>query len=352
LFTVQSPTYTILSAKPQSGELGFFENKSASGGKEGDTGLRTKSVRKFTVEEDFQPHFYYVSFTSQQDLLYLPEAVYEEDGKPKTPRVLGVRALSPRRFTAVCSFDSINDINGNIHIMGESKDFQYDTMLPVLAYRVTPKGRRLSLPNDEGTVIIQEGIILHDMLFRAGIEEYNNSREKYEMVSDVFTFNPKEMFLRANIYIELRYPENDLLPEKLGMYARDNENNWHYIGGILQTNRSRISMDISSLETIAVIRDTIPPVIHLIEPNNGEVLEQKRPEIAVWFDDEFSGIAEETDMALYIDDNKVIAEWEPIMKKLFYIPKRPLTSGSHRVRFNVQDRMKNNTEKVWSFVIK
>ena len=103
---------------------------------------------------------------------------------------------------------------------------------------------------------------------------------------------------------------------------------------------------------MSIIRDTIPPAIWRISPRDGADLTNKKPEIAAWFDDQLSGIAGESGMGLYLDGKKMIAEWDPILRKIFLIPKQNLTPGGHTVRFVVNDRMNNTAERTWNFTIR
>jgi len=308
-----------------------------------------KLQKKFTVVEDYQPQLCHITFSSDNDLLYLPRASFERSGNPR--QQLPVQALSRRKFVTIFSVPSFDDVNGIIPLSGESKECYYMTEIPLNVYNITPHGRTIFLPNNEGTVVIPEGAVSREILFRTFFEQPGDSLRSYDIIGNIIYINPKDEFLRSSVQIKLRYPPNDPLPDKLGIYMRVASNEWQFLGDRLQSNESIISTEISSFETIAIIRDTVPPVIWRIYPNDGSIVTIKTPEITVWFEDSLSGIAGENRMALYLDGKKVIAEWDPVLHKLFYTPRVPLMKGKHIVQFEVQDRMNNSAKKVWQFII-
>ncbi|MHA2366637.1 MAG: hypothetical protein ACXAC7_21970, partial [Candidatus Hodarchaeales archaeon] len=173
-----------------------------------------------------------------------------------------------------------------------------------------------------------------------------------DLIGNIITLEPKDEPLKSNILIKMKYPKNDPTPDKLGIYARDKDGEWHYIKSSLDDRRNFISASFSSLETIAVIRDTIPPEIFNIQPAENSIITNRKPEIKVSFDDLLSGIDDDDDIWLYLDGKLIIAEWDPIYKYIKYVPEAGLEFGSHVLKFEARDKFNNRVSKSWEFIIR
>lgn len=311
---------------------------------------KEKLRAEFNITQDFQDDFLRIAFTSNRYLISLP-VVNIEKGDSIIQR-LETRAKSRRNFIAAVPLIDIEDQHVQFHLVGESSTHRYETTFPVEVHRIATNGKTVQLPSDAGTLAFRTGDLYKDVWLRYNVEKPQDQNGRCDIVSYIVHLEPKEAVLRSNIYLTLNYPMHDTKPGKLGIYAQDGVGDWHFIGQNRNMLNHSISVNLSSLETVSIIRDTIPPAIWRISPRDGAELTNKKPEIAAWFDDQLSGIEGESGMGLYLDGKKMIAEWDPILRKIFFTPKQNLTTGVHTARFVVNDRMNNTAERTWNFTIR
>ncbi|MFC1553031.1 M23 family metallopeptidase [candidate division KSB1 bacterium] len=317
------------------------------------TGIQEKdniNTSGFVYSEDYQDDYLRIRFNSNTDLVQLPE-VYSID-ENSTKRNYIVHAEDFRNFVTAAPLDEIDDGSTFINMEGFSSKERFSNRIPVHLYRIPPEGNNVVISDNAGTVSFRKNDVYEDIWLRIAKEKPQNGRDIDGIVSDIFYLEPKEVFLRSDILLTLNYPSETINPYKLGIYAQDDKGKWHFIGNDLNLRDNSVRTEISSLEKVAVIKDTEIPVIMRYSPADNAVLTTDSPEITVWFDDDLAGIENEEDIELYIDGIKMIAEWDPIMKLIRYKPKNGFETGIHRIRFRVSDRVDNVAEKEWMFTVR
>jgi len=323
---------------------------STSGAADSLAGVNKKRVGRFRIRPVYMETFLRLSIKTGADLSAPPAAVILSDGKP--PQPVEIIAKSRRNFLAAIPYSQVDGSSVSIRISGESVTHTYESVMPVDIVHVPVQGRRIYLKNNSGTLQIDRGDLFEDIWLRQSIESPGSLSDDYDIAGNIVHLAPKEIPLQSDVHLTMTYPVGDPRPDKLGIYARDNEGEWHYLGQDLDPVDRTLSISLSSLETVAAIRDTVPPVITRISPEDNAAVEQKRPVVTAWFDDELSGIGDEDDLEMYVDERKVIAEWDPILKKIFFAPRRDFITGTHTVRFVVRDRVGNTAETSWRFIVR
>ena len=304
----------------------------------------------FDVIEDFQDDYLRLYFTAAEDLELLPEVTLEREDAATIS--LPVHAQSRRSFSSVLPLSEIDNRSAKIYFEGVSESHSYRTEVSTMVYKIPKRGGYLDLPDNSGRISVVNGNLYNDIWLRQKIVKKLDQNSGIDFVGSIVNLEPKEIFLQSNVRLTLNYPPDDPKPDKLGIYARDNDGDWHYIGHNRNAAANSITIGLSSLEIVSVIRDTVPPDIWRIAPENNASVTNGKVEIAAWFVDELSGIAGEDKMGFFLDNKKQIAEWDPILKKIFVKPKQSLISGIHTVRFFVTDNMNNTAERTWSFEVK
>ncbi|MFC1732355.1 M23 family metallopeptidase [candidate division KSB1 bacterium] len=330
------------------GSSGISQGVSSDIAAQTDT-LNRKSPGQFQVREEYYDTFLRLSFRAGTDLQSPPKVEIVHDGK-----ILGslkARAISRRNFIAAVPFEQVQDKKVTITIEGESATHLYDSSVPVELVYIPPGGKRIELKNGAGFLEFERGDLYRGLWFRQAVDSNKSDSPEYDIAGDIVRLSPKEVPLRSSVQVTLNYGDDDPQPEKLAVYAQDNEGTWHYIGHEPDSYGRTTATSLSSLETVSLIRDVVPPEIFDIQPDEESRITDTTPEIAVWFDDELSGISDEDDIQLFIDGRKIIAEWDPILEKIFYTPAQVLGPGVHTVRFTARDRMENYVEKEWQFTI-
>ncbi|MCK5740443.1 hypothetical protein KAH55_14735, partial [bacterium] len=101
-----------------------------------------------------------------------------------------------------------------------------------------------------------------------------------------------------------------------------------------------------------LIADTISPEISAISPANAVAIRNRRPRIQARIIDKLSGIrGDAPDLKLFLDNQFVIGEFDPEIKRFFFVPKQPLAQGRHIIHFQATDRCGNITENISEFTI-
>ncbi|MDZ7262828.1 MAG: hypothetical protein ONB05_12085, partial [candidate division KSB1 bacterium] len=172
----------------------------------------------------------------------------------------------------------------------------------------------------------------------------NRSNKFYDSLGNVYQVEPGDIPLKEKVWVYLRYPEDDSLPTKLGVYGQSKEGLWIFSGNQLDPSRKTLSTTVSSLNRYTLIRDLEPPLIWDIQPGNGTHLNIRRPLIQVSVKDRLSGIQTEDYISLRLDGHKLIAEYDPERHLVFYQVREPLALGRHTISVWAMDRCGNKAQ--------
>lgn len=166
---------------------------------------------------------------------------------------------------------------------------------------------------------------------------------KSNWVGLAYDIEPRDVYLNSGVIIHLKYPKEELEPQKLGVYFLNGHGRWTFIDNKLDTTRHSVWARVFSLEKFRLLRDDIPPEVHIIQPAPYTTIRDDTPKISFYVRDRLSGIASEEEIEIRLDGEKVIAEYDPERYNIFYQVKEPLTRGAHQVSIRVRDRSHNVT---------
>jgi hypothetical protein len=179
----------------------------------------------------------------------------------------------------------------------------------------------------------------------------NPDTGKAPYASKIYQMDPMDVPLDGGVSVVLKYAAKDSLPERLGVYARSNGDHWGFIGNRLKKDELSVSAHAGSLGFFCLMRDVTPPLISSLIPLQGVHLTTTRPLLRTTFKDDLSGIGGEDDMQLTLDGRKVVAEYDPEERSLFYAVPGPLTRGKHVVECRISDRSGNSAGRTHTFWI-
>ncbi|MCP4728153.1 MAG: hypothetical protein GY863_24145 [bacterium] len=308
-----------------------------------------KTEAYFSVYKDYQDDYLRLVFTSRYDQLRLPKVsiISEEEVKGD----IQIRAVNKRRFITAIPLKEISGRPVEILIEGESGKHRYTANERVFLRHINSKNT-VELPGERGELVFESSDLFKDFWIRTDEEQVTTGDGEYDIVGSVLNLEPKEIPFRSNATLKIDYPVDSKMPDKLAVYAKDGNGNWHYLNSYNDRRSNRITVSLSSLETVAVLRDTVPPEIFRVRPAAANLADESKPRITVWFDDMLSGIGSEDDIRLFVDGKKVISEWDPIYKYVIYQPEESLAKGTHTARIVIRDRVNNTIEQVWNFTIR
>jgi hypothetical protein len=197
-------------------------------------------------------------------------------------------------------------------------------------------------------ISFSENSLFKDIYMRS--ELVDAPGDLYLFGSAAYRIEPADIPLDGGAEVTIKYASADSLPQKLGLYYQSN-GTWRFFGNRLDLLQKTISGHVSSFGTFSLIRDTEPPLIYALWPSDGATLIDRQPRLSARFEDKLSGISGEEDMVLTLDGKKLVAEYDPENKILFYTPYSPLNSGPHRLEIVVTDRSGNMSKRSHSFFI-
>jgi len=194
--------------------------------------------------------------------------------------------------------------------------------------------------------------VYNPLFFR--IEEVPDPVEKdTNQVGTIYRAYPYDEPLKKRMQVSIVYPDGYPMPEKLAIYMRGHsDDRWRFANNQWDPKKRTISAKVNELDEYALIRDIEPPTIKSIIPYNGSHLRNKRPLLQVYIQDDLSGFDSDKHLILKLDDEKVIAAYDPEKKRLSYQPDEPLTKGKHQIQIIAFDRSGNMSSKQSIFWIR
>lgn len=172
------------------------------------------------------------------------------------------------------------------------------------------------------------------------------------VIGKAYRFEPADVPLKGKGRLTISLAERERKPQQLAIYSVDHRGGLRYVGRQANAYEGRLTSPITSLGTFAVVRDSVPPLIASLRPAQGEVVTTGRPLLSVECDDMLSGIGGEEAIELLLDGQRVIAEYDPPRRRAFYMPRKALPEGVHRVTARVRDRCGNQSTAEHTFFVR
>lgn len=130
-------------------------------------------------------------------------------------------------------------------------------------------------------------------------------------------------------------------PEKTGLYVYSEKKGWLWAGGDYELETGILHSNLGGTGVIALISDTTAPrIINLNIAERGSV-KISRPNIIFELDEELSGIENDLNFDVSIDDKWVSPEYDPERKTFRTKPHWRLVRGHHTLEISVTDRCGN-----------
>ncbi|MBN1999213.1 M23 family metallopeptidase [candidate division KSB1 bacterium] len=172
-----------------------------------------------------------------------------------------------------------------------------------------------------------------------------------DRVSHLYSIGPVTAPIYRGYNLSIAIPPGDSLPEKLAIYYLTDGNRWIFQGNRFQPKSGLISAYIGDFGTFALVRDTTPPEVRFLYPAHNSHMNNKKPKVYVVFKDDLSGVSGENNMQLFLDGQKLIAEYDPDKRTLFCQVRESLTVGRHLLKCHIRDRSGNDMERTHVFFI-
>ncbi|UCD17364.1 MAG: M23 family metallopeptidase [Candidatus Zixiibacteriota bacterium] len=267
------------------------------------------------------------------------EVVYEDGYVREAPVV----AISAHKFAAFHKAEKIltNIVRFNL--------YEGDDMLPAASHDVilfsAGSGEVLRGYSSDETF---EVIIPKSSMYSPALLEIHRDRKrasgkalpnKGDRIGRAYAIAPESVPLAGEIGVVFRGnfgPEK----EKFFIYWLNDKDEWK----LLPTEREagRLSATSDFLGTFAVLEDTRAPRVKKIFPGKHRTVKTGYPRIHCIVTDDLSGIEDDSNISVFIDDAWSIPEYDPETEVLKTSPRRELADGKHELKIIVSDRVGNS----------
>ena len=159
---------------------------------------------------------------------------------------------------------------------------------------------------------------------------------------------PRDVLLRGAIGVTMSYPPEKESDDKLGLYV-NNGGGWRFE----ETARDRqthmlVLHDGMTLGTFAILDDQQRPTISRWRTSSRNM--KDRPLFSFGVRDNLSGV-DPGQINVYLNGERIIPEYDPEKRTVFYIPLDPLPRGRYTVQIEVKDRVGNAAHLVKTLVV-
>ena len=294
----------------------------------------------FDVAYDYYDDYLRLGLTSRTLLQGVPRVIlYPESANPLE---IPVHQTLLKRYLARIK---LADLRGTHHdflinaqrVNGERvavmKEFGAEPVIPRQASKMTSSDGRFKVTFSKKS--------LYRPLYLKTIIDSSLSITNLPAVGYIYKVEPTDVLLKAGARVSLQYPESEKSPDKLGVYYH-RRNKWVFIDNRHDSAARTISAKIMSFEEFVLVRDDVAPEITNMQPAHNSHIDNRSPLISVSVRDRLSGIGSERNLEIRLDGRRLIAEYDPERRRLFYKPRTSLTPGRHELIVSAQDRSGNS----------
>ncbi|MBD3290713.1 peptidoglycan DD-metalloendopeptidase family protein [candidate division KSB1 bacterium] len=296
---------------------------------------------EFEIKKDFYDDFVRLDIDVNGNLKEQPIMIVQQMGdypreveliQEKYNSYYGIHKLIPGRDGALDIEVQARDLAGKEVLFWDQFDIA----------TVTPSSGGSLVSEDKKCRVSFGANRVYRNLFLRIDETDTPDTNKYDVIGLAYNIEPQDVPLKRSALVSLKYPADDPLPEKLGVYGSSNKRYWGFQGNRLNENTKQISARISGLRFVTILRDTIPPEIVIYSPKQNARYRSRKPLIRAYVRDRLAGIRNERSIIIRVDGQKVISEYDPEKRIVKYVPDEPLATGWHRVTVWAKDNSDND----------
>ncbi|MGH7601182.1 MAG: hypothetical protein ACREOI_32900, partial [bacterium] len=301
------------------------------------------------IEKDFYPNYLRLVIRANQPLASTPTVKFDNGKKIFRAECI---PQQPHRYIASVPLAEIAGDSVHLEVAAEGLFGQAETWQDwfVNALVQPGRGRSLFAPDGRMRVAFSEESVYWPWYGRVKIDTLTRIRDS-RVIGPIYRVEPQDVALDDGAVVTLIYPDTVSQPQQLGVcYLYRNE--WVFIENKINAANHTVSARVFSMEDFAIIRDDEPPVLNIRAPLAGSVTRNRRPLISVGANDTTSGFESEESIELRLDDQKLIAEYDPERDVVQYRPKRDLLPGVHKLTARAEDRCRNVAWREVEFTVR
>ena len=301
------------------------------------------------VEKDYYPNYLRLLIRANQPLASMP-AIKFSNGK----KTFQAQAFpqQPHRYLAAVPLAEIAGDSVQLEVTAENIFGQLDAWQETLMNVLVPPGRGRSLfaADARMRVVFSEASVYWPLYGRVHIDTVTRINDA-RVMGPIYRVEPQDVPLNEGAMVTLSYPDTIASPRQIGVCYR-HRNNWVFIDNNVNAANRTVSARIFSLEDFAIMRDSEPPHLQIRSPQPGAVLRDRRPGFIVEVNDSTSGFESEQAIELRLDNQLLIAEYDPERESVQYKPKGELVPGVHKLTVRAEDRCGNVAKREAEFTVR
>ncbi len=152
--------------------------------------------------------------------------------------------------------------------------------------------------------------------------------------------------------LETTISDTTVDPAKIGLYVyNDDDGEWNWAGGVYDSTRRVLVSSLGGAGLVAVIADTMAPAIADLNIDEYENVKISHPTVRFTLTDELSGIEDDLNFDVTIDDKWMVPEYDPESGRFTSKTYWMLTGGRHKLKIDVHDRCGNTVSVERTFVV-
>lgn len=168
--------------------------------------------------------------------------------------------------------------------------------------------------------------------------------------SPVYQIMPEAFATRSKFDIDLKVNRGIKDDGKNGLcWWDEKEKQWYWLSDPADTSVARLVGEVAGTSVggglFAAISDYDPPMISSLNIRPGMKVTNLRPTIRFQISDTLSGIEDDRSIAIYLNDQLLIPEYDPETEICKARPYRPLAPGDCHLEIMVTDRAGNRAEQ-------
>lgn len=296
---------------------------------------------ELTSEIKYFPTFAVIQLRASRPLLRLPDVVIKaNNGSARQATMTQTGLLT---YDVRVPFDSRRQ-SAVVTVQGEG----WTEGVVVTQQVVTERQGGTIESQDKMAMVYFETDGVYETLFGRVMADSTLKDER--MIGQAYHFMPDDVaFEKADVI--LKYPEGVGDTSKVGIYTWDERKGWGFVDIGRDSEFYAVNGEVKHLGIFALLVDDVPPEILGLRPGNGQVVTERRPKVLATVRDVSSGIWREEDIEMYVDNEKLIVEYDPEEDLIFAKPRKPLSVGAHQIRVVIRDICGNEATQVHSFVV-
>jgi hypothetical protein len=153
-------------------------------------------------------------------------------------------------------------------------------------------------------------------------------------IGPIYRIEPFDVPIRGEVEVTYAIPQDEAYPEQLGIYIYTRKEEWQFWDNDTTKVSGSVFAETPSLERYAFIRDSAPPTLRWLAPN--QTTSNRRPTFKLKAIDKLSGVDDRT-LRLEIDGKWLLMEYDFEKDRIFGQPDAPLAPGDHRITLSVKD---------------